>query len=425
MVPNMGEGAYVTPTRPLQPGHGKYAAQAHRPLHLTIDVPLLLIVLTLVVFGLLMVFSASWDASLSIGDDPTYIFRRQLLWVAVGAVACITLSFINYHSLRRLLLPMVLGTLALLVVVLWVSDERFGATRSIFGGSIQPSELAKVVTVLYVSFWLYNHRESLGSFQLGLLPLGAILGILGGLILMQPDLSATFTIFFLGFLLFFLAGGEWKHLVLLIVIGALLAWLVIKIYPTGNARLTSYLAGIQDPIQASYHVRRSLEAVVQGGFFGVGIGQASTKFIGLPVPATDSIFAVIAEETGLLGAAFLVALYLGLLWRGLTIARRATDQLGALLASGLTLWLVAEAMINMTVIVGLLPVSGNALPFISAGGSNLVTSLASIGIIMNVSRTSRKREIDEGRSLSAVVDMRRRDGGRRVPRSVRPSNTRQ
>lgn len=420
----MGEGAYVNPTRPIQPGQAPRAAQAHRPLRLTIDIPLLLIVVTLVVFGLLMVFSASWDTSLSIGDDPTYVFRRQLLWVLVGTAACVVFSFFDYHRIKRFLVPMVVGTLVLLVAVLWVADERFGATRSIFGGSIQPSEMAKVVTVLYVSFWLYTHRESLGSFQLGLLPLGAILGILAGLILMQPDLSATFTIFFLGFLLFFLAGGEWRHLILLIVVGIVLSWLVIKIYPTGSARLTSYMAGIQDPIQASYHVRRSLEAVVQGGFFGVGIGQASTKFIGLPVPATDSIFAVIAEETGLLGAAFLVALYVGLLWRGLTIAKRATDQLGALLASGLTLWLIAEAMINMTVIVGLLPVSGNALPFISAGGSNLVMSLAAIGIIMNVARTSKKREIEEGRSLSAVVDLRRRDGGRRVSRSVRPSNPR-
>ena len=420
----MGEGAYVNPTRPLQQSKAPKAA-AHRPLRLTIDVPLLLIVVTLVVFGLLMVFSASWDASLNLGDDPSYIFRRQIAWVGVGAVAAVALAFIDYHRLRRLLLPMVLGTLLLLVMVLWVQDEHFGATRSLFSGSIQPSELAKVVTVLYVSFWLYGHRESLGSLQLGLVPLGAILGILGGLILMQPDLSATFTVFFLGFLLFFLAGGEWRHLVLLIIIGVVLAWIVIKIYPTGNARLTSYLAGIQDPIQASYHVRRSLEAVVQGGFFGVGIGQASTKFIGLPVPATDSIFAVIAEETGILGSIFLVALYIGLLWRGLSIARRATDQLGALLASGLVLWLTAEAMINMTVIVGLLPVSGNALPFISAGGSNMVTSLAAIGIVMNVARTSRKKEFDEGRNLSAVVDLRRRDGGRRVSRSIRPANPRQ
>jgi len=185
---------------------------------------MLLIVVTLVVFGLLMVFSASWDASLSLGDDPTYIFRRQLLWVLVGTAAAVALAFIDYHRLRRLLLPMVLGTLLLLVMVLWVQDERFGATRSLFSGSIQPSELAKIVTILYVSFWLYGHRDSLGSFQLGLVPLGAILGIIGGLILMQPDLSATFTVFFLGFLLFFLAGGEWRHLVLLIVIGALLAW---------------------------------------------------------------------------------------------------------------------------------------------------------------------------------------------------------
>lgn len=412
----MGESAFVNQARPAK------SAQAHRPLRLALDLPLLAIVMTLVVFGLLMVFSASWDASLNLGNDPTYIFKRQILWVLVGLVGASVLSLVDYHRLKVLLVPMVLGTLILLMMVLVIKDEHFGATRSLFGGSIQPSELAKVVTVLYLSFWLYSHRDNLGSVQLGLLPLAAILGILGGLILLQPDLSAFITIIFLGVLLLILAGGKWRPLLLMVVVITVFVWLLIRIYPTGNARLTSYLAGIQDPIQASYHVRRSLEAVVQGGFFGRGIGQASTKFIGLPVPATDSIFAVIAEETGLLGAIFLVSLYLALLWRGLTVAKRANDQLGALLAAGLTLWLIAEAMINMTVIVGLMPVSGNALPFISAGGSNMVSSLAAMGIVMSVSRQSRKREIEEGRNLGAVVDLRRRDGGRRVSRSVRPAN---
>jgi len=386
---------------------------------LTIDVPLLLIVVTLVVFGLLMVFSASWDASIMMGQKPTYIFIRQVMWVILGGVGATFLALFEYRRMKRLLLPMVFVTLAMLFLVLWVKDVRFNATRSLFGGSIQPSELAKIVTVIYLSFWLSARQETLNSFQFGLIPLGVILGIFGGLILLQPDLSATFTILFLGIMLFFLAGGDWRHILLVFIIAGILVWILVQLYPTGNARLSSYIAGLQDPIQASYHVRRSLEAVVKGGFFGVGIGQATTKFIGLPVPATDSIFAVVAEETGLIGAIVIVCLYAGLLWRGLTIARRAVDPLGALLAGGLTIWLVTEAMINMTVIIGLLPIAGNALPFVSAGGSNMVVSLASIGIIMNVARTKAARAQSEGRSFSAVIDLRRRDRGRRVSRPDR------
>jgi cell division protein FtsW len=225
----------------------------------------------------------------------------------------------------------------------------------------------------------------------------------------------------LGGLLFFMAGGQWRQIILVCVIAIFLGWVVVKVNATGNARLTSYLEGLRDPIQASYHVRRSLEAVVKGGLFGVGIGRADTKFTGLPVPPTDSIFAVIAEETGLVGAAFLVGLYILLLWRGLSIARRAPDQLGSLLASGVTLWITLEALINMAVIVGLAPFAGNALPFISAGGSNLVASLAGIGILMNVARSSVEREAEEGRIFSAVVDLRRRDRRRRVSRPRRPA----
>jgi Bacterial cell division membrane protein len=173
-------------------------------------------------------------------------------------------------------------------------------------------------------------------------------------------------------------------------------------------------------VEASYHVQRSLESVVRGGLFGVGIGRGSTKFTGLPVAHTDSIFAVIAEETGLLGAAGVIILYMIILWRGLAIASRAPDLLGKLLAAGCTLWIVLEAPINMGVMVNLLPFAGNALPFISAGGSSLTMCLAAVGLIMNVSRVSnRETTSQKGRPFSAVVDLRRRDGRRSVSRPRR------
>ncbi|MDD5368699.1 MAG: putative peptidoglycan glycosyltransferase FtsW [Anaerolineaceae bacterium] len=414
----MGDGTFVKPLRQ------KTTSGSQHPLRLSIDVPLLLVVTTLLVFGLLMVYSASWDYSMMMDKAPTYIFFRQVRWAVIGLVIAAALAWFDYRRLRRLLVPMMLGTMALLVVVLWINDVRLGAARSILGGSIQPSELAKVATIVYLAFWLSSKQNQLNNISFGLFPMGAILGAMGGLVLLQPDISAAGTVFLMGVFLFFLAGGEWRQIIFVFVAALIAGFIVVKLSTTGNSRLTSYLEGLRDPIQASYHVRRSLEAVVKGGWFGVGIGQAETKFTGLPVAPTDSIFAVIAEETGLLGAGLVVILYGVLLWRGLTIARRAPDQLGSLLAAGLTLWITLEAIINMAVIVGLMPFAGNALPFISAGGSNMTASLGAVGLLMSISRRSTEGETKEGRPFSAVVNLRWRDWGRSVSRSRRIANTR-
>ncbi len=413
----MGEGTFVDTS--------KLSGAVQRPVRLRIDVPLLLVVITLLVFGLLMVYSASWDFSLLMDQPPTYMFFRQVRWAVFGCLLAAVLAWLNYHRLRRLLIPMMAGTVVLLIAVLWINDMRFNATRSMFGGSIQPSELAKVATIIYLSFWLASKQDQLNNISFGLIPMGLILGFVGGLVLLQPDISATATIILMGAVLFFLGGGEWRQILFVFLAALVAGYIVVKISATGNARLTSYLDGLRDPIQASYHVRRSLEAVVKGGLFGVGIGRAETKFTGLPVAPTDSIFAVIAEETGLLGGIFVVLLYVVLLWRGLTIARRAPDQLGSLLAAGLTIWIFSEALINMAVIVGLMPFAGNALPFISAGGSNMTASLGAIGILMSISRSSTDREVKEGRSFGAVVNLRGWNGRRSVSRSRRASGARE
>ena len=189
--------------------------------------------------------------------------------------------------------------------------------------------------------------------------------------------------------------------------------------------MASYLAGLKDPLKSSSHVLWSLEAVYRGNWFGVGIGNATTKLIGLPFSATDSIFAVIVEELGFFGALCLISLYGILLWRGLVIASRAPDLLGSIMAAGLTFWIIIEALINMTMIIGLIPVAGNALPFVSAGGSNLISTLAAIGILLGISRQSGKKmpaDSNERRSFSATVDLRRRDRRRGVSRASRPAS---
>ena len=393
----------------------------------TVDLPLLVVVIALAVFGLIMMFSASWDYSLKEYGSPMYMFEHQLLWLAIGIAAAFGLSRFDYHHWRKLAVPTLGLTIALLITVLLANEILLGSRRYLFQGSFQPSELAKVVTILYLSVWLYAKRQFIHDVTFGLFPLSVILGVVGGLIYQQPDLSTAAIVLMLGGLLFFLAGGDLKQIAILLVIAILVGWAVVRINPTGHERVAAFLAGLKDPTQASYHVQRSFEAIVNGGWFGVGIGRGQSKLTGLPVPPTDSIFAVIVEELGVAGAAFLIVLYTLLIWRGLVIARRAPDMLGTLIASGLVISIGIQAAINMSVMVGLVPFSGDALPFVSAGGSNLISSLVSIGILMNISR-QRGEMIpafnEERRTYRAALDLRGWNRRRRVSRSRRPPRSR-
>lgn len=415
----MGTGTFVR-ERPhtSNNGHGLFRG---------FDMPLLVVVVALVVFGLAMLYSSSWDFSLGAYGNAMHMFNRQLTWLGLGVVVAAILAFFDYHHWRRLVVPVMAVTILLLIVVLFMNGILFGARRSILGGSVQPSELAKLASILYLSVWLYAKREYLHDISFGLIPLGVILGVVGGLIYQQPDLSAAGTVLILGGLLFFLAGGDLKQIGGLLLIAVFAAWLVSSVSLTGQQRVADFLAGIKDPLQASYHVRRSFEAIVNGGWFGVGLGQSQSKLTGLPVPPTDSVFAVVVEELGWFGAFGLISLYGFFIWRGLVIARRAPDMLGTLLASGLAIWVGFEALVNMAVMVGLLPFAGNALPFISAGGSNLVATLAAIGILFNISRQRGEGTMsdEEWRSYSAVANLRRWDGRRGLSRARRAQRTNQ
>lgn len=415
-----GIGASLPRFDEKQASKSKSAAK-NQAVQFKFDVPLMLITFILIIFGLLMVYSASYDYSFSWYGEPDTIFIRQLIWLAFGLVAMGVLVFVDYHILGRLAVPVIAVTVVMLIAVLLANEVLNGASRTLYRGSIQPSELAKLVTVVYLSVWLNARREQLSDVTFGLLPLAAILGVLGGLIVVQPDLSAVVTILALGGFMFFLAGGDIKQIGLLLAIALVMGWLVVQFHPTGSERISDYLAGLKDPTAGSYHVTRSLEAFVNGGWFGVGIGRATTKVTGLPVPPTDSIFAVVGEETGVIGAVLLVGLYGLLLWRGFTIAWRAPDEMGALLAAGLSTWICLEAFINMSVLVSLLPFAGNALPFISAGGSNLVATLAAIGIILNISRVSARRKEEKGKPFDAFIDLRRWDRRRSQSGPRRPA----
>ena len=414
----MGIGTFVNKTaRPVAPSERRTHAS-------NVDLILVAAVIALGIFGLLMLYSAGTDFSLRTYGSANYIFDKQLLWMATGILVAVVFSRVDYHLWRKIAVPMMAVSVVLLIAVLVNNEVRNNAVRTFFGGSVQPSELAKVITIIYLSVWLCSKREDLQIIQLGLFPLAFILGIIGGLIFLEPDLSAAATIFIMGGLLFFLAGGDLRQIVLFSVIALAAGLLVVETSTTGKTRISSYIAGLKDPLNSSDHVLWSLESIYKGGWFGVGIGQATTKLIGLPFAATDSIFAVIVEELGFLGAFGLIGLYAVLAWRGLKISSRAPDHLGSVMAAGLTFWIVIEAVINMAVMVGLVPFAGNALPFVSAGGSNLLTMLAAIGILLNISRQSGQTiPVDEERkTFSASVDLRRRNRRRSESRTRRNAN---
>lgn len=419
----MGQTAFIkSPARPFTTTSSSKVA---RSFNLSLDVPLVVFVVALLVFGLLMVYSASWKSAQGANESDTYYVFRQMGFVILGGLVAIALSRFDYHRYQRLVVPMIVTALGMLIAVLLVGEERFNATRTLFNGSVQPSEISVLVVVIYLSFWLYSKREVLNILSFGLIPMMLILGVFSALIWIQPDFSAAITILVMGGVMFYLAGAEFRQVILVVVAAIVIGVIVINFTGTGRERWSKYIAGLNNPTEASDHMKMVFEAISRGGLFGVGVGNSITKFTGLPVPWTDSIYAVIVEETGLIGAGVILVLFSLVLWRGLQIASRAPDQLGRMLAAGVTIWICFDALLNMGVMVNLFPFAGNALPFISYGGSSMVSNMIGIGILMNIARSNSKKEAatTEGRSYGAVIDLRRRDRRRRVSRPVGSSGT--
>ncbi|MFQ5408533.1 MAG: FtsW/RodA/SpoVE family cell cycle protein [Anaerolineales bacterium] len=372
------------------------------------DWALLLTTGALVAFGLMMVYSTTFDWSYRVYGSPTTIFMRQVTSLGLGLAAMFILARLDYHFLQRpwIAITIILGTIGLLIVVQVAGSTVFGAKRGIFEGRYQPSELAKLTVIIYLSVWLASRREHLRNVGYGMLPYAVIVGVVSGLILLQPDLSAVLTIVLVGGTLFLLAGAELLQVGIVGIISAAVASAVIAWSDTGRDRLSVYLNGLNDLTQASWHVQQAIVAFVNGGWFGRGLGESYQKFSILPTPHTDSIFAIVAEELGLAGSLVLIVLFAVLIWRGIKIAANAPDFFGAILAGGLSSWLAYEAIINIAVMVAALPFAGNALPFISYGGSSLVVALSAIGILLSISRHDPADY--PKRKTRAAVDLRRR-----------------
>ena len=388
---------------------------------LLIDVPLIIAIIMLLVFGLLMLYSASWNYSLQAYDSGTYILFRQIRWIFIGIAVLVGASLIDYHRLQYFIPWITLGVLGMLVLIL-VDVRNIGSTTGYTrtltdGGSVQPSEFAKVAVILYLALYLSNHRDDLNSFSKGTFPALCVIGIPTLLVFLQPDISAAMTIAVIGGVMLFISGGNMKHLGVILFLLFIAAFGGYFFFDKVGTRFEEYFAGLVNPTGASYQIRRAYNAIINGGIFGVGIGKGVAKLTGLPFAWTDSIFAVILEETGLVGGMFVIGLYTCVLWRGYEIFKKAPDYFGKVLAAGMTLWIFMEAALNICVMLNIMPFAGNALPLISLGGSSMICTMGCLGVLLNISRVSAVENAKKGRNEpDAIINMRGGNWGWRISR---------
>ena len=390
------------------------------------DYVLVLAVAGLVIVGLMMVYSATFDWSYQVYQNCFRVASRQFLWVGLGVVALMVFAAVPYDRWRQLAVPVMGGALLLLVLVPFVGDDRFGARRSFFNGSIQPGELAKLAIAIYVAAWLASKGEQIRDVTYGLIPFAVLIGVVAGLIVMQPDVSTAMLIVLTALTMFFFAGADIFQLAVGGIVSGITFFVLINQLPHARRRVDEYMLTWHDPTLVGHHIRQALIALGSGGLFGVGLGQGQQKLGYLPAPHTDSIFAVIGEELGFVGCLITMGLFLLLAYRGFKIALEAPDAFAALLACGITCWLTFQALVNIAVMTGLIPFTGVALPFVSSGGSAMVVSLAGIGLLLSISRGrpigrqgKRGKQIRKGSRQRASLDRRWGNRGTRLSRSGR------
>jgi cell division protein FtsW len=373
-----------------------------------IDVALVMAVAALLAVGLVMVYSTTYALGFRLYGDPNYFLIRQGIWVAVGAAVLLVMTRIQYTGWQRISILVMAGMLLLLAVLLIFGGERFGGRRWFFGGSVQPSELAKLAVVIYIADWLSSKGEQIRDVTYGLIPFAILIGVVTGLILLQPDFSTSMLIAATAFAMFFVAGAEVKQLAISFLVGGLALAILILQAPYRLERIAVFLDPMSDPSEEGYQIVQTLRALVRGGVTGQGLGNSQQKLGALPAAHTDAIFAVLGEELGLIGGLVVIGLFAILAYRGFRIAQDAPDTFGMMLATGVTAWLAFQALINIAVVTSTMPFTGIPLPFISFGGSSLVTSMAGVGLLLNISKYSAVER-------DARTPVRRRDRGARLP----------
>lgn len=357
----------------------------------SVDAPFLLVLLALLVFGLLIFTSAALGLLARDGASFTSVAVNQLLLgFVLGGVAMWVLSRIDYRVFRPYTPYFFVFAivLTLLTFVPGVGLELKGASRWIAVGpfTFQPQEVLKFATVFFLAALYAARYRTITTVKDGLLPLTGVIGIGAGILLLQPDTDGAVMLGLAGVGMFFAAGGRLLHIALLGCVGLVLVGAAAVAYPHVRERIQTFVSQGEDPQGAGYHIRQSLIAVGSGGWTGRGFGQSIEKFSYLPEPIGDSIFAVAAEEFGFIGSAALVALYLGIALLGLRVAARAPDPFGGLLVIGFVVLIVGQSFVNIASSLGLIPLSGLPLIFVSHGGTALAAALAEAGVILSVSR---------------------------------------
>ena len=358
------------------------------------DYILLAVIGILVVFGLIMVSSASISQSQERFQESYYYLKGQMLkGLLPGLLLGLLAYFIPYRYLKPLALPALAASILglILVFVPGLGSSHGGATRWLALGPliVQPSEFLKLTFIVYLAAWLAGKGKAVKNFSEGLVPFLVVVGALAILILMEPDIGTLGVIGFSSIIIYFLAGARVAHLGLIGFGSVILFYLLTKFYSHAANRLQVFLHPELDPQGVGYQINQALLALGSGGLFGLGLGQGLQKFRYLPEPASDSIVAVIGEELGFIGIMALLLLFIVFAFRGLKIAQGAPDDFGRLLAGGLTGWVVVQALINMAAICGLIPLTGITLPFVSLGGTSLAITLAGMGILLNISKYSK------------------------------------
>lgn len=361
----------------------------HKP-----DYTLIISLFALVVLGLVMLSSASAVMSYQQYGHNYYYFLRQLLLGGIlGFFGFVAASRIDYHRWKKYAPLFLVITLVLLFLVFipQFNLEYGGAKRWVHIGSftMQPTEMAKLTFLLYLSSWLEKRRKGVKDFQSSFLPFLAILGIIGLLIILQPDIGTLSIIILSAIAVYFIAGAHIPHLTLLGISGIILFLMLVKIAPYRMARFTVFLNPEIDPQGIGYQINQALLAIGSGGLFGQGLGKSIQKYNYLPEASGDSVFAIISEEMGFIRVLILIVLFAILAYRGFTIAKRAPDLFGKLIATGIISWITFQAIINIAAIIGLIPLTGVPLPFVSYGGTALLFALIGMGIVVNVSRQTR------------------------------------
>lgn len=352
-------------------------------------------IVLLTLFGLVAIFEASVVESYQQFGDKFHFLKLQLMWALLGFTAFSIASLIPYSIYKKLAQPIFIIAILLLLAVLipGIGFEAQGARRWINLGFtvLQPSEITKLAVIIYLSSWLSKHQR----FE----PFMFITAVVIGLIMLQPDLGTAVIIGSIAFILYFVSGGNIKKILISGLIAAVIGGILIISSPYRLDRLKTFLDPSTDPLGTSYHIRQVLIALGSGGVFGQGIGKSRQKYQYLPEASTDSIFAIIAEETGFIGGLLVIIALYQLINQGFKIAKNSTDPFAQLLTMGIMSWIGLQMLMNLSAMVALIPLTGVPLPLISYGGSSLITILLALGIVSNISRYTKPESITPNKQL--------------------------